>query len=1000
MNSHDRSVNRLLLGVALLPLALVAASPATAQTTDANPATTDAAVPGSIGSLPAASAAPDQRPAAADTGALIVVTGSRIRRAQFDAPNPIVSLDQNSFKNAGVTNLTDFLAQYPALVGSQTSATTAGGDAAGETGLNLLNLRNLGTQRTLVLVDGRRHVSSEPGTAGVDINTIPSDLVERVDILTGGVSAIYGADGVSGVVNFILKKNFDGLSVHGQSGISSRGDAGERSFSATYGKNFADGRGNIAFAYQYGAEDQLTSYQRKRLNRLNRQVFVPNPADGDDDPNVPDRIPITDARYADSARAGALDTDFDFIPNYLGTGQPYDRGSAIYDNGDGVGGSSTPIADYGEDLQPRIRRNIFNAIAHFDISDKLTLYGEAKYVKTRSFTLGQPTFDYYLFVEPDNPYIPANLQDIIADNGGALLTRDNFDLGLRGEDISRRTIRGVAGAKGDLSPTLHYDFSFVYGQTKVTNRQIGDQYSDRFFAALDAVRDDNGKITCRANIDPNWVANQPFFDETTSRHVFTPTTFAPGDCVPINLLGEGLSDPAGVAFITAKTTDRSKLTQRVASGSISGDFRNLFSLPGGELGYALGAEYRYEGSDDVPDELVQQGLTFSPQQDITRGHFNVKEVFAELNAPIFKDRPFFKSLSVGAAFRFSDYSTVGHNTTWNVNGSWAPIPDIMFRGTYSKSVRAPNLGELYNSFQTYAFFDDPCLKRNIDSGTSTRAANCAALGIDPETFKDNRTVNIAGLSSGNPNLKAETAKTFTGGVVLRPRFLRGFNVSFDWYDIKLTKAINTVDPQRAAELCVDAPSVPNAFCGLIQRDPATQLIVAFQVEPQNVAQFRTRGLDVNLNYRLAPDWNYGVFNLQVVGNYLNKLSFVSLPGADPTNELGVSTNPSPHYQATSDLTWRIGPFSLNYGVQWWSKTFRFTRLTSSTQPDIVAPEYFKYKALWQHDLQASFTVNSQFEFYGGVNNFTGEKPGFGASSYPVSAIGRFFFAGARVKLGR
>ena len=262
-------------------------------------------------------------------------------------------------------------------------------------------------------------------------------------------------------------------------------------------------------------------------------------------PMIADRIPITDARYADSARAGALDTDFDFVPDYLGNGQPYDRGT-IYANGDASGGSSTPIADYGEDLQPRIRRNIVNAIGHFDVSDKLTLYGEAKYVKTHSFTLGQPTFDYYLFVEPDNPYIPANLTDTVAANGGALLTRDNFDLGLRGEDIRRRTVRGVAGARGDLSPSLHYDFSFVYGQTKVTNRQIGDQYSDRFFAALDAVRDPaTGNVTCRANIDPNWVANQPLFDETSSRHVFTPTTFTPGQCVPLNLLRRRCCQPCG-----------------------------------------------------------------------------------------------------------------------------------------------------------------------------------------------------------------------------------------------------------------------------------------------------------------------------------------------------------------------------------------------------------------------------------------------------------------------
>lgn len=952
-------------------------------------------------------ASPTPEPAD-NTGGDIVVTGSRIRRLDYSSPSPVVSINADTLQQSGTTNLTDFLSGYPALVGSSGSSANSGDRAGiGETGLNLLDLRNLGRARTLVLVDGRRHVSGVPGEQSVDINTIPSELVEGIDVLTGGASAIYGADGVTGVVNFRLKKDFEGLSIRGQAGISERGDAGQRLLAITAGKNFAGGRGNIALAYEYGADDELKASDRKQLQGTNPYVFVLNPNDPNDDPKIPDRVPMQNVRYGLSSPAGAVDIDGDYVPEFDGNGLPYDNG---VDLGEGyvLGGSSTLVSRYYNDMLPKVERHVFNGLAHFDFSKALTIYAEGKYANIRSFSLAQPTFEYGTFIEADNPFLPASIKAAIDPAlGGVLVNRDNFDQGPRGEDIKRETYRFVVGVKGNISDSLNYDLSYVYGKTKVRSRYIGDVYNDRFFAAVDAVRNPvTGQITCRANLDPNWVPNQPF---ESGRTVMDPVSFRQGECKPINILGEGLSDPAAIAWITAPTTDYSSISQEVISGSITGDLRSLFSLPGGPIGFAIGGEYRRETSSFNPDPIEEQGLTYTNKLAPTKGSFNVKEVFGELNAPIVKDRPFFHDLEIGAAIRYSDYSTIGTTTTWKVDGMYAPIKDITFRGTYSVAIRAPNISELFGgASQTFEFFNDPCLPANLNNGTQYRAANCATLlsglGANPATYEDLRSFNVAGVQGGNSALREEKAKTWTAGIVLAPRFLPGLTISADWYDIRLANAINQVSAQQLSELCVDQPDLNNQFCQAITRQngPGVNVlpgnIVGFTVEPRNVAAFRTAGLDLNLNWRIRTG-TLGTFNIKAVGGYLDKLSFVGTPGADPTDQRGTAF--APKYQANVDVTWNKGPLTLNYGLSWYGKTLRYSNLIVAGDPDYVAPQYLYYKERWVHDIYASVDVGKQFQFYGGVNNVFDQQPDIattGLGGYPTDFRGRFMFVGARVKM--
>src|SRR3954471_16207401 len=497
----------------------------------------------------------------------IVVTGSRIRQDEKSFANPVTTFSSDAIAQSGKTNLADYLAHSPALVGSTTGDLTAGSNPDfGEVGLNLLDLRHLGVNRTLVLVDGRRHVSGLAGSAAVDIDAIPTDLVEAVDVLTGGASAIYGADGVSGVVNFRLKKNFEGLSVRAQTGQSGEGDGTNLFGALTAGMNFSEGRGNVAFAYEYGSDDRVNDQDRSYLRPPKASYLFQNQDDLDDSPDLPDQIPYNDVRYADSAPNGAVDVDFDSLSDFQGSGASYDRGFLLENSGGYTqGGSSTNIDGYQGDLFPELDRHIFNLLGHFDVNDKLTVSAEAKYVRSHALSLAQPTYDFYLFMTPDNPFMPQAIRDAIVPGAaaeyfgdpespdGVLVTRDNYDLGINTEDALRETLRGVLAASGELSDHLRYEASYVYGETKSEIVENNNRIEANWLEAIDVISDPvSGAPVCRSG--------------------------TPG-CVPYNIFGNGVRDPDALAFVATDSVSHTKVTQQVVSGSLAGDFASFLELP-------------------------------------------------------------------------------------------------------------------------------------------------------------------------------------------------------------------------------------------------------------------------------------------------------------------------------------------------------------------------------------------------------------------------------------
>jgi iron complex outermembrane receptor protein len=547
----------------------------------------------------------------------------------------------------------------------------------------------------------------------------------------------------------------------------------------------------------------------------------------------------------------------------------------------------------------------------------------------------------------------------------------------------RTTYRGVIDASGRISDHASYDAYYQYGRTDVAITKLNNLLAAPYATALDVVTGPSGQPVCRSNL----------------------TGGNPG-CIPVSLFGTGPISPEALGFFQVDDTSHARITQQVASGSVSGDFGAFFKLPGGPVQFSFGGEYRRETSVfDPSDNLVNNRfVAFTEPTLVARsgGRFDVKEGFAELNAPIFQGQRFAETLSVGAAYRYSKYSTIGSTDTWQFNGVYAPVRDISFRGSYGRAVRAPNIAELFQPTSGDSnFFIDPCSPAEIGNGTPFRAANCAAtlaqVGATVSSALQTAS-NIAGVRSGNRDLRAETARTWTAGVVLRPSFLPGLTASVDWYDINLRGAINTANPSDLATLCVDQPTIDNQFCSSITRAQGTGIINGYTVQPQNVARFRTAGADLNIDY-LVRTASLGVFDLRLVGGYLNRLEFIGTPGALPTNNVDLAGRPK--YNATFSPSWTIGALTLTYNLRWQDGVRTVDRLITESDPNYAPARQLRYRELWQHDAQIAYDASEQFSVYLGALNISNQRPDPGNSiNQPISALGRYVYVGVKVRTGR
>ena len=903
----------------------------------------------------------------------ILVTGSRIARPTLQSAVPLTSVTIEDLTGTGELSLGDALNDLPSLRSTFSSGNSS--RFIGTAGLSLLDLRGLGTDRTLVLVNGRRHVTSTPGDNGFDVNTIPTDLVERIDIVTGGNSAIYGSDAVAGVVNFIMKRDYDGITVRSQGGISSRGDRGSYFVSGVAGQNFADGRGNVAVAAEYSRQQPLYFNQRDQLTGAAsgrcqfQQTDLQGTAGGEVGYSATDGIPdnsflcgIKNGTISDGGTVSGFTTGVnagkflrfnDFGDLFIDT--PTQNFAGV-GSGNTQGGFGSTLRNTGS-LLAAVDRYAVNLLAHYDVSDAFKPFIEAKYVRTEVSGEGQPSFFSSVpgtlggpAFSCSNGFLTAQNIALLQANGRCAtlatgtfpLARFNIDLGGRRFEGTRETYRAVAGIEGTFNDDWNYELAANYGRFKAvgfnTNNlviftQDGEDY-DGFNLAVDAV------------VAPAGFTGTNFVTNAAGQRVIcrvNAVTNVNAACVPINVFGQGRADPRALDFINTEGRTDEFASQFVASAFVGGDLSQVFEMPAGPIAFAFGAEYREEKASIDYDELTSSGATFlNALQDFRPPAFTVKEAYGEVQVPLLKDVRLAKELSVNFAGRVSDYNTAtGTVYAYNIQGVYAPIEDIRFRAAYATSVRAPGQGDLFSTAsENFAFISDPC--DSVSPGSAT-AANCLAAGV-PTTANaalvaacastafpvalgasfincTARTASTGFLSGGNPTLIEEKGKSLTLGFVIEPSFIPGLSLTVDYYKIKVEDLIASLSAQSIISLCYgNASGINNPFCATVQRDPATGLFVEPAVISGgvNFAAQKTKGIDFDLAYRKTFD-NGDRITARLIATRVLTLDNYT----DPTNPVAPNRQRSelgdPSLSASFSLGYDFGDFDLLYAARYIGK---------------------------------------------------------------------------------
>jgi outer membrane receptor protein involved in Fe transport len=1018
----------------------------------------------------------------------IVVTGSRIPRPNLESTVPITSISGDTFLEQGNTNIGDTLNELPQLRSTRQQQNPSTG--IGIAGLNLLDLRGLGQQRTLVLVNGRRHVAGDltSSAQAPDINTIPNDLIERVDIVTGGNSAIYGSDAIAGVVNFVLRRKFDGLQVRGQTGISTpNGYGGNQYVSAMFGKNFAGDRGNITLHAEYAHQDRIFASDIPNLRLVEGLGIVDsdpagtlNGSDGN-----PDRVYFRNITNRNGSRYGTV---FITQPNAtpgcgLGVGGTAYNCLLVFDQagnlspstetarfstgpiGGGIGGN----LDNGREEQfssilPRQDRYNANLLAHYEFSDAAEVFLEAKYVRVD--TLGSNSgaggiqgtfsnFDRRERLRVDNPYLTPAQRTTIANallasgcnssvstpcttatvNSGPLtaaqrtaiadgsyrfsLGRTEVAGGIRDEKFTRETYRIVGGLRGQFNDDWSYELSANYGRMDEKTRTRGFVDNQRLALSLDAgFNPATQRIQCRSQFDPASAIGYDtgaFQTGGSSRANAGQAARLAADiaaCVPFNPFGGTADNSAARNYFNVTTSNEGYTEQLVLSGFVAGDTSGFFNLPGGAPSFAVGAEYRREDGYLKQDDfagtagntnnvvLGPGGLFLNPEA------FTVKEAFAELRLPILKDVPFFYELTLSGAARVAKYQG-GVGTVWSYNGGvdWAPVPDVRFRGNYSRAVRAPYFTETGGS-NTANFapnFSDPCNPANIGTGTQFRNANCQAdLGALISNIAT-RSYSLPIITGSNPNLGAEKSDSYTVGAVIQPRWVPGLQVSVDYYDITVNDIIAFPGAQTIVNSCYDQPTLNNAFCDLFERfrgpgvGPFNE--VPGEIEgnslingPLNYARLVRRGVDTQVTYSTAISDNVK-FNANLIYTHNLQISNFVNPG-DPTFEnriLSELGDPQDEFRLDADLA--VGDVTFGYRMRYigpmvvdvWEN---YNSLGGRPAQNLDFADITKYPAIYYHDLRLEWDVNGNngdgnigrdLNFYVGVDNIFNTVPPLGAT---------------------
>lgn len=879
----------------------------------------------------------------ADAATEIVVTGSRIARPELATTQPTTVIGAQQIEARGYTNVTQALQELPAFgppgnsgVGAQSSFGPA---------QSFVDFYGLGSQRTLTLVNGRRFVSSNtasifgPVSAGsqVDLNNIPVTLIDRIDVVSIGGAPIYGSDAISGTINLILKKNYEGVDISAQYGISNHGDAPDRRLSATVGKNFAEGRGNITVSGEYNKVSGFTAGDRS----VSAQgLFFGTPPAGTN--TTFSRLLYPSQRYSAFTSGGVPFNDDDYLVtrsgirdaagNLLQFGQngtlvPLDLGTQMRQGYISSGGNGFDLPAQSN-LLTNSERYLGVATASYEFTSHIKAFGEAWYTHSKGTNIiDQPNYNTALFdaagtadgnllININNPYLSAADRATIQANLAP--GQEEFYVGRALSDLTTgrsqatvETYRLVGGFNGDFNVGTHnftWEVSGNYGHSR-TKGAVNELVQQNFANALDAVTDASGNIIC----------NPGYTNATIATHSST--------CAPLDIFGAGNASQAAKDYIFATATPISNNSQLVLDANIQG---SIFTLPGGDLKFSLGVEHRrektsfdpgayYYGEPQADGSRTQYGRIIPI--DPVSGAFHTNEVFGELNAPIVSPSTglkWLKTVELTGAARYVKHSIAGGDLTWSAGGRLGFIRDLTFRGNFTKSIRSPAITEIFNpTSQAFDVGSDPCDQRYVNSGPNParRRANCIAAGIaDPDNFVSNYSDFTVPVSvSGNNALKNEKANSWTAGAILTPTFIPGFSLSADWVSIHLKQAIVSLGGDDILNACYDSTSFPNSFCGAVDRDADGQ-ITFIREGYFNAASYTMEGLQVVANYRHR--FPIGTLGFNV--NYFYRDKLETKVGVGDINHLAGEIG-YPHHAGTANVSYENKGFNALFEMQYVGK---------------------------------------------------------------------------------
>lgn len=922
-------------------------------------------------------------PSAQDGTERIQVTGSRIARPELSQAAPIFSLGSEEIGNFGSPDLGQILAELPAI--GATDTLIGNNNTNASAGVSSADLRRLGASRTLVLVNGKRHVAGSPGSASVDLSSIPASMIERVEVMTGGASAIYGSDAVSGVINIITRTNFEGVEVSGRGTTSTEGvGARTHQLDLLAGGDFLNGRGNVTFNLGL---NRIQETMENDIRQFDNWGTIENPEDTGRLDGIFDRIRVPNIGTEWRSGGGVILTDDDFygfFPDGSWQVQPEraGRNSATY--GWFPDGCETCgfTGDY-RNFQPEVDRRTAGSALSFELNDAARFYADFKYVEADIVQQFQPMFANLSINVADNPYLDDELRGILLDNGHEQVEFRKFfeDWGNRFADNRRQTFRTVMGLDGVVNlgrNFVQYDVYYGYGETRndrTTNNEIirnRDTNISNVAAAVDTIRNEDGDIVCR---DPNaGLVNNG------------------GNCVPYNPFGNQASQEA-LDFITHDSNRRDVITQEFFGASFVTDTASFFELPGGPIDVAFGFEWREETSGTTVDAFTKAGLSGSAASPDTYGEYDVTEGFVELNLPLLAGITGIEELTLDLAYRAADYSHSGSADAWKVGFMYAPIQDLRLRGTVGQAVRAPNITEAFSPISPgFTNINDPCDASRINQNPN-REANCAALGV-PSNFEAQTNASIESLSGGNPNLDAESSRSWTAGVVWTPSFIEGFTATIDVYDISIDDAIVNIGTQTIIDNCVDSTGGPSAdFCPQVTRDPETSQLTMVTSGFVNASSLETRGVEMDLNYRTDLDrWDLpGRLSSSLFVNYLDRFvryEFQDQPDLENVND-GQIGDPSWQFRLTNN--YRIEDWSVTWTARYIDRSAMYNVTPRLQAQENIGPAYVGSQTT--HDLSATYYMSQNLTVNAGVRNVFDKVPPGWVSNPLYDLVGRRVFAG-------